>query len=210
MKDIFIIGAGGVGRETAWIIEEINIKKPTWNILGFIDDNESIWGTELNGYTVVGGLDYLDKFKNKTSVIIAIANYKVKKKIVEKLNGKFDFATIIHPEVGINKTIKIGEGSIIYKGVIMTTNITIGDHVIVSPKCGIGHDSILGNYVSVLWNVNISGFDTIKDGVTIGSGATIIQDKIIGQGAVIGAGAVVIEDIYEYTTNVGVPSVIIS
>lgn len=28
MKDILIIGAGGIGRETAWIIEEINEVKP--------------------------------------------------------------------------------------------------------------------------------------------------------------------------------------
>ena len=39
MKDIIIIGAGGVGREVAFIIEEINKQTPTLNILGLTFSN---------------------------------------------------------------------------------------------------------------------------------------------------------------------------
>lgn len=210
MKDIVIIGAGGVGRETAWIIEQINIRKPTWNIIGFVDDNEEIRNSEINGYRVIGNLSYLKNLENKPYVIIAIANYKVKKSIVNNLEDRFQFATIIHPDVYLNRTIEIGKGSIVYPGVIMTTNISIGNHVIVSPKCGIGHDSVIKDYVSLLWNVNISGFDVIEEGVLVGSGATIIQDKKVGNGATIGAGAVVIRDIYRNSVNVGVPTLVIN
>ena len=207
MKDIVIIGAGGVGREVVWIIEQINMKEDTWNIVGFIDDNEKIWGTEMNGYKVIGGLSCLDEFEIKPEVIVAIANYNVKKIIVEKLEGKLKFATVVHPDVYLNRTIKIGKGSIIYPAVIMTTNISIGNHVIVSPKCGIGHDSIIKDYVSLLWNVNISGFDVIEEGVLIGSGATIIQGKRVGYESIVGAGAVVVKDIDGNSTKVGVPTV---
>lgn len=207
MKDIVIIGAGGVGRETAWIIEQINIRKPTWNIVGFVDDNEEIWNSEINGYKVKGNLSYLNVLENKPYVIIAIANYKVKKSIVNKLENRFQFATIIHPDVYLNTTVEIGRGSIVYPGVIMTTNISIGNHVIISPKCGVGHDSVIKDYVSLLWNVNVSGFDVIEEGVMIGSGATIIQGKNVGKGAIIGAGAVVIRDIEVESVNVGVPTV---
>ena len=212
MKDIIIIGAGGVGRETTFLIEEINKVKPTWNILGIIDDNKEIHGKIINGYTILGGLSYLEKYEEKEEkpeVVIAIANYIVKKNIVSKINNKFNFATIIHPDVRIHKTVTIGKGSIVYEGVIMTTNITIGNHVIISPKCGIGHDSIIKDYTSLLWNANISGNDVIEEGALIGSSATIIQGKNIGQAAVIGAGAVVVKDILSNTTNVGVPSKII-
>lgn len=215
--DIIIIGAGGVGREVALIIEQINARTPKWNILGIVDDNESMWGKVVNGYVVLGGLSYLDRYRNngdithinKPNIVVAIANYRVKKNIVDKLNDDFDFATIIHPDVFINESISIGAGTIIYPGVIMTTNITIGDHVIVSPKCGIGHDSIIKDYASLLWNVNISGNDLIEEGVLIGSGATVIQGKTVGQGSIIGAGAVVVKDVLSNTTNVGVPSKII-
>ena len=40
MKDLIIFGASGFGREVAWLVERINAKQPTWNLLGFMDDNE--------------------------------------------------------------------------------------------------------------------------------------------------------------------------
>ena len=47
MKDIVIIGAGGFGREVAWLIESINEVANEWNIVGFVDDNKSIHGRLL-------------------------------------------------------------------------------------------------------------------------------------------------------------------
>ena len=213
MNDIIIIGAGGVGKEVIFIIEQINIKTPTWNILGIVDDNESLWGTEINGYKVLGGVNIIDRFKDraiKPYIVIAIANYKVKKAIVKKLKENFKFATIIHPDVFIHSSVSIGEGTVIYPAVIMTTNITVGNHVIISPKCGIGHDSVIKDYTSLLWNVNVSGHDVIEEGVLMGSGSTVIQGKIIGKGAIVGAGAVVVKDVDKYTTNVGVPAKIMT
>ena len=209
MKNLIIIGAGGVGREVSLMIQQINELEPTWNMIGFIDDNADNWGKVINGYSVIGGLDSLGFFSADTYVVIAIANYKVKKRIVSKLNGKYKFATIVHPRVWIHDFMTLGEGSIVYEGVILTSNIEIGKHVIVSPKCGIGHDSVVKDYASLLWNVNVSGNDLIEEGVTMGSGSTVIQGKIIGQGAIIGAGAVVINDIEPYCTAVGVPAKVI-
>lgn len=206
MKNLIIIGAGGVGREVSLIVQQINELEPTWNMIGFIDDNVDNWGKVINGYSIIGGIDSLELFPKDTYVIIAIANYKVKKRIVSRLKGKFKFATIVHPRVWIHDFMTLGEGSIVYEGVILTSNIEIGNHVIVSPKCGIGHDSIVRDYVSLLWNVNVSGNDLIEEGATMGSGSTVIQGKTIGKGATIGAGAVVINDIEPYCTAVGVPA----
>ena len=103
----------------------------------------------------------------------------------------------------------IGEGTIIYEGAILTANIEIGNHVIISPKCGVGPDSIIKDYVSLLWNVNVSGNDIIEEGVMMGSGSTVIQGKKIGKGSNIGAGAVVIEDVDSFSTAIGVPAKVI-
>ena len=209
MKNIVIIGAGGVGRETSLIIQKINELEPTWNLIGFIDDNVNNWGKVINGYSVIGGIDSLEVLPSDTYIIIAIANYEIKRKIVNRINDKFKFATIIHPRVWIHDYINVGEGTIIYEGVILTTNIEIGNHVIISPKCGVGHDSVIKDYVSLLWNVNVSGNDIIEEGVMMGSGSTIIQGKKIGKASIVGAGAVVIEDVDIYSTVVGVPAKVI-
>ena len=209
MKNIVIIGAGGVGRETALIIQQINELKSTWNLIWFIDDDVNSWGNVINGYPVIGGMDSLEKLSLDTYVVVAIANYEVKRKIVNRINNKFKFATIIHPKVYIHDYINIGEGTLIYEGAILTTNIKVGNHVIISPKCGIGHDSIINDYVSLLWNVNVSGNDIIEEGVMMGSASTVIQGKRIGKGSTVGAGAVVIDNIDSYSTVVGVPAKVI-
>ena len=49
MKKIYIVGAGGFGREIVWLIERINEETPTWDIAGFIDDDVSIHGKAENG-----------------------------------------------------------------------------------------------------------------------------------------------------------------
>ena len=208
MKDLIIIGVGGVGREAALIAEEINEQSQEWNILGFVDDNESVQNTYINGYPVLGKSQYLQNYKEEVYVFCGISNYKVKKKIISKLkeNKNIKFATLIHPSVKLNKHIKIGEGCIIYQNVIMTVNIEIGNHVIISPKCGIGHDSVIDNYVTLLWNVNVSGNVKIKEGATMGSGSTVIQGLTIGEGSFVGAGACVIRDVDDNKTAVGVPT----
>lgn len=211
MQDIVIIGSGGVGKEVALLIEQINKKKLTYNLIGFIDDNSSLHGTQINGYTVIGGIEYLNNMTSIVYAVCAIANYKVKKNIISSINkDRVYFANIIHPDVYISNTNSIGEGVIIYSGVIMTTNIKIGNHVIISPKCGIGHEALIENYASVLWNVNVSGNVTIREGALVGSGATIIQNKVIGKECIIGAGAVVIKDIPNECTAVGVPAKVIN
>ena len=209
MKNLIIIGAGGVGREVSLIVEQLNYLEDTWNLIGFIDDDIKMFGEVINGYSVIGGIETLNSYNEECYIVIAIANYKVKKSIVDKLNNRLPFATIIHPKVWIHDFMIVGEGSIIYEGTIITSNVNIGKHVIISPKCGIGHDSIIKDYTSLLWNVNISGADIIEEGVLIGSGATVIQNKTIGKGSIIGAGSVVINDIPSNSTVVGVPGKVI-
>ena len=66
LKDLIIIGAGGVGRETALIVEDINNKSREWNLLGFVDDYKEI-GEDINGYKVLGGNDYINNYSVKVN-----------------------------------------------------------------------------------------------------------------------------------------------
>jgi len=195
MKDIVIIGAGGIGREVAWIIEEINEVNPTWNIVGFVDENREMHNKDLNGYKVLGGIEALDKLEVKPYVVVAIANCEVKKNIVARLEEKYKFATVIYPKVRVSKYIEIGKGSIIYPGVILTVNTKIGNHVIISGKCGIGHDTVIGDYSSVLWGSSFSGYDVVGKGCFIRVGCKIAQGIDITGGSRVATGSVVTEDI---------------
>ena len=205
MKDIVIIGAGGFGRETAWLIEDINNKKPEWNIVGFVDDNASIQGSKINGYEVVGDINWLKE--QELYVVSAIGDPIIKKKVIDRLEGSNNkYPVLIHPSVIYSDRVTIGEGSIICAGNIITVNIEIGKHVIVNLDCTIGHDAIIGDYSTILPSVNISGFVKIEESVSVGTGSAIIQGVNIGKNTVIGAGSVVTKDLPPNCTAVGVPT----
>lgn len=205
MKDIVIIGAGGFGREVAWLIEDINRIEQTWNIIGFIDDNEAIQGKEINGYNVVGNIEWLSK--QELNVVCAIGESMVKKKVIENLKDSNNlYPVLIHPSVIKSNSVEVGEGAIICAGNILTVNINIGRHVIINLDCTIGHDAVIGDYSTILPSVNISGQVKISDSVSVGTGSAIIQGVTIGKNTTIGAGAVVTKTLPANCTAVGIPA----
>lgn len=205
MKDLYIIGAGGFGREVAWLVERINEKELTWNIKGFVDDSENLKNSFINGYKVVGNISFLNSLGKDSYCVCAIGNTIARKNIVEKINN-ISFATLIDPSVIMSSKVNIGEGSIICAGSIITTNIEIGKHVIINLDCTIGHDDNIKNYVTIYPSVNVSGNVKIENNVEIGTGTQIIQGKTITDNVIIGAGAVVAKNIEEEGTYVGVPA----
>lgn len=206
MKDLYIIGAGGFGREVAWLVERINCVNPTWNLVGFIDDQEELWGTYEDGIEVLGSCEYLKSLENVYAVC-AIGSAQIRKKIVEKFKeSSVKFATLIDPSVVMSKRVKLGLGDIICAGTILTTDIVIGNHVIINLACTLGHDDVIDDFVTIYPNANISGNVSIGPCSELGTGMKIIQGKRITSNTIIGAGAVVIKDCIESGTYVGNPT----
>ena len=208
MKDLYIIGAGGFGREVAWLVRRINEQSPTWNLVGFIDDDVRKHGTLEDGYPVVGGTELLGSEQEDTYVVCAVGSAQIRKSIVDKLKvySKIKYATLIDPSVIISDRVKIGEGSIICAGTIVTVDVVLGKHVIINLDCTVGHDAVIGDYVTMYPSVNVSGMVRVGECVELGTGMQVIQGKTIVANAIIGAGAVVVKDILDEGTYVGVPA----
>lgn len=211
MKKIYVVGSGGFGREVLWLIERINQVQATWKIEGIIDDNVEQHNKSINGYKVLGGCDYFVDIEKEVFIVIAIGSPKVREKIVKKLEKykNIRFAKIIDPTVILSKKVKIGEGTIICAGTIITVNINIGKHVIINLDCTIGHDSILEDYTTVLPSVNLSGNTITQKYSTLGTGAKVIQGITIGSNVIVGAGSVIIRDVPSNCTVVGNPGKIV-
>ena len=206
MKDLYIIGAGGFGREVAWIVERINSIKPTWNLKGFIDDNETLWGSTEGEYHVFGGCEYLSALEDVYAVC-AVGSSNVRKKIIEKLKDtSVKFATLVDPSVLYSNSVKIGEGTIVCAGTIITVDVNIGDHVIVNLDCTIGHDAVIDDFITIYPSVNVSGNVLIGECSELGTGTQIIQGKKVISNTIIGAGAIVVKDCLESGTYVGSPA----
>lgn len=208
MKDLIIFGASGFGREVAWLVERINQVEPTWNFLGFMDDNDSIQGTEINGYRVIGKTGDISKYPD-AYFVCAVGASKTREKIVnnmKRINPTVKFGTVIDPSVELSDLVTIGEGTIICAHTIITVNISIGCHVIINLDCTVGHDAILNDFVTLYPSVNVSGATNIGYCSELGTGMQIIQGKNVGKYSIVGAGAVVVKDIPAMCTAVGSPA----
>lgn len=207
MKDIAIYGAGGFGRETSLLIQQINQVHDTWNLVGFFDDRVAP-GKVIDNLPVFGGLVAINQYPEPIDLVVAIADPAVRQTLVNKIkNPKIHFPVLIHPNANTGAPVNsFGRGCIITAGVILTTGIHLEEFVIVNLSTTIGHDVTVGKCSILMPGCSISGNVKIGEGSMIGTGARILQNLSIGSHCRIGAGAVVTKDISDNKTALGVPA----
>jgi sugar O-acyltransferase (sialic acid O-acetyltransferase NeuD family) len=150
----------------------------------------------------------LSKFKSSEfKVMVAISDPIVRKRIIERLPICTKFFSFIHPTaLFFDKDIKVGYGSFIGAYSILTTNITIGKHSILNRGNQIGHDCVIGNFLSMMPGSVISGNVKIGDCVYIGTNGSIKEKTQVCSNVYIGSNATVVDDINSEGTYVGVPA----
>lgn len=208
MNKLIIVGASGFGREVAWLVERINEVEPKWDLLGFLDDNAELEGTAIGGYKVLGTVNAVKGFKD-AYFVCAIGSASVRKKLITKINEILPgakYATLVDPTVQMSNRVEIGEGSMICAGNIITVDIKIGKHVIMNLDCTVGHDAVIGDFVTLYPSVNLSGITNVGESTELGTGSHIIQGINIGYNTIVGAGAVVVKDLPDKCTAVGAPA----
>lgn len=207
MKDLAIYGAGGFGRETAWLIHEINRAKDSWNVQGFFDDGRRK-GELVDHLPVLGNLEDLNNYKESLDIVLAIADPVIRTSLVERIvNRLIHYPTIVHPSCNPGApTNVIGRGAILCGGVILTTGISIGDFSIINLATTVGHDVVLEKFASIMPQCSLSGNVRVGERAFLGSGSRILQGVTIGHGTVVGAGSVVLNDVPPNTKVAGVPA----
>lgn len=192
MKKIAIAGSGGFAKEVAWLIERINKVKPTWEFVGYIDN-------ESHAEIVFGDDELICNYSEELSVALAIGSSSIRKKIYEryKHNPNISFPNLIDPSVITSDKIKLGIGNIICAGNILTVDISFGNFNMINLNCTIGHDAVIKNYVTMNPSVNLSGNTVLEDNVSIGTGVQIVQGLHIGENSVVAAGTVIKKDLPE-------------
>lgn len=196
MRDLFIVGAGGFGREAVWTVERINnaSQQPLWNVIGFADDDPSKETGNFEGYPMLGSVDKASKDHPGASVFIAIGDNAIRRRIYGQLRGH-DFPALIDPTAQVSPTTDFLHGTFIAVGAVVSVGTEIGKFVIVNARAGIGHDSKVGDFSNIAPGVSLSGHTEVGMNVFMGTNSCTAPGMKIGDGATVACGTPVLKDV---------------
>ena len=191
VKSIVIIGAGDLGKELVWLIEDINKKEPTYLILGFLDDDEAKRNSEFYGYKVLGATEKLEEICRSTlaCAVVAIQDGAVRKKIVERHPDFHGWESIIHPTAVIASTSLVGAGCIFFPQVTVSVDTKLGDFGLYYIHSTICNDCIVSDFVSVMSGASISERAVIGESCFLAAGSCVNPHRVLGKHVKVGVEA---------------------
>lgn len=205
MKNLIIIGAGGMGRTIYSNALECIGYGEKFVVKGFIDDN----------------LEALAGFPNYPPVIDTIRDYQPQENdvfvssmggasrrpcIEEIISRGGEFLDLIHHTARLLTNVKLGKGNFIGAYTVIGNDVVIGDYNMIQSYTIIGHDAKVGNYNRIDTHVTCVGGTVIEDDVNIHTSAVISHKVVVETGAHVGALSFVIKKVKSGTTVMGNPA----
>ena len=207
---LFIIGAGGFGREVFSIIEALESSGTVPHPTGFIDDSPSaadLDRVDALGSRVMGCVDDLVRRTEPFSAVVAIGSATARETVAGRLShSPVTFPVLVHPDTTIGHGVRFAEGVVVAAGSRLSTNIEVGIHVHIDQNAVVGHDCNLGDFSRLNPHACVSGGVRIGRGALVGANATVLQGLDVGDDAIVGAGAVVTRPVPSTVTVKGVPA----
>lgn len=205
MKNLIIIGAGGMGRTIySNALESVGYGEK-FVVKGFIDDN----------------LQALDGFPNYPPIFATIRDYVPQQDDVfvssiggaarrpcmeEIISRGGEFIELIHQTARIYTNVRLGKGNFIGAYSVIGNDAVIGDYNMIQSYTVIGHDSKIGNWNRIDTHVTCVGGIVIEDEVNIHTSAVISHNVRVETGAHVGALSFVIRKVKAGTTVMGIPA----
>lgn len=205
MKNLIIIGAGGMGRTLySNALESVGYGEK-FVVKGFIDDN----------------LKALDGFENYPPIVDTIRDYQPQEGdvFVSSIGGAArrpcmeeiirrggEFLQLVHNTARIYTGAKMGKGNFIGAYTVIGNDATVGDYNMIQSYTVIGHDVKMGNWNRIDTHVTCVGGTIIEDDVNIHTSAVISHKVVVETGAHVGALSFVIRKVKAGTTVMGNPA----
>ena len=203
--NVVIVGAGGHGR----VVLEILRQQPGLQVVGFIDTNEDLHHTKIDGINVLGDIRLTLTFPamDVHGAIVAIGDNTARRAYKRHLTmAQVPLVNAIHPQAILSSNVCVDTNVVICAGAILSAGVHVWDSVIINTGAIIDHETMLGTACHIGPGACIAGRVVVELQAMVGIGATVIQNITIGKNATVGAGAVVTKDVPDGATVVGVPA----
>jgi sugar O-acyltransferase (sialic acid O-acetyltransferase NeuD family) len=204
---LMILGAGGHAK----VLIDILKNQERVEIIGIVDTNSSLHGTEIANVNVLGGEEIISQYSFSQIQLVnglgSILSPDRRQGVYEKFKNRgYQFYSVIHPFVSISKHVTLGEGVQIMAGSIIQTECVIAENVLINTGVTIDHECQIAKHVHIAPGCVLSGNVIIHEACHIGVGAVIIQGVCVGKHCCVGAGTLVLKNLPTNSKWVGVPA----
>tara|TARA_B100000809_G_scaffold105703_1_gene104234 strand:+ start:31544 stop:32155 length:612 start_codon:yes stop_codon:yes gene_type:complete len=198
MKKLAIIGSGDLAQQ---IMHHALISN--FETVGYFNDF-LVKGYEGKGKKILGKTeDIIALFEQGVfdEIIIGIGykHFEIRALLFEK------YHKIIHPTCFVDRTVKIGDGVVLFPNSTFDENVIIEANVLINVGCIISHDTRIRKNTFLSPSVSLAGFIDIGEQNNIGIGTVIIDYIKTSDNVQTGGGTEVINDIEKPGLYVGNP-----
>lgn len=206
MKNLIIIGARGYGREVCGLARQCSGYNTEYIIKGFLDDKSDALDGFENYPEIISSVEKYEIQENDVFVC-ALGSVQWKKHYVEIiLSKRGKFINLIHPTVIFTSNVKLGNGLIIFMYSNISNDCIVDDFVTIQGFVAIGHDSKIGKWSHINAYSFTGGYAILEEEVCLNTRSTVLPHIIVRKGATVGAASLVIKNVKEGTTVFGVPA----
>ena len=202
LPPIVLIGMSGNMLE---IFEAVELN---YSVKAILDDGEKFSGTEFEGIPILP-LSRVGDFPEARFLFLigSERSFAHRGRLVDGLGLAADrFATVVHPSARVSRFARLGRGVVLYQGVTITANATLGDHVMVLPHSVVHHDVTIGACSLVGSGVTLAGGCRIGHSCSVGSASSVRNGVAVGDGALVGMAANVVRDVAPGAVVAGNPA----
>ncbi len=202
MSGVLILGAGGHAK----VVADILLLQGS-EVIGFLDDNQTLWGTNLFTLPILGGIDTFADF-SPDGLVFGIGSNAIRKQMVARLGDVAAklWQSVVHPRATVAESAVLGYGTVVAAHAVINPSCTIGEHVIINIGATVDHDCVIESFAHIAPGVHLAGNVKIGEGTLVGIGSQAIPSCCVGAWSTVGAGSTVVGNIPSNVIAKGTPA----
>jgi sugar O-acyltransferase (sialic acid O-acetyltransferase NeuD family) len=203
---LVLVAASGLAREVLGALAD---EPAGFEVRGLLDDAPNLQGGSVGGVPVLGSTDAAVEHPDAAFLVCA-GRGSSRAAIVARLAAlgvtEDRYATFVHPSASVPRNSRIGCGSVLLAGTVLTTDVSVGRHVVVMPNVTLTHDDLVADYATLCAGVSLGGHVVVEEQAYLGMNSSVREHTTVGARSVLGMGAVLLSDLPPDQTWTGVPA----
>lgn len=204
---LVIVGASALGRGALGIARA----QSRSDVLGVVDDSP-LTTLSVDGALFLGSIEVLSSLSERTNeieIVVAIGDPRTRLQVYQRIIGNVPgirLATLLHPQATLLGDVTIGDGCIVFPGVVLGPGSEISRASVINANASVGAGAKLGEFVSMAPGANVGSDSVLGNGVYLGMGAAVAQRVRVGDWCTVGALSFVRHDAPPGAVVVGIPA----